>query len=185
MVTIVIPNKIGESPEITINSLCSQTLQCFDIIVVNNRNNANQARNRGLAMVKTRYVLFSDNDILWEPGAILHLYNAIELYDLPYVYGSYQMGGRRYCDQEWDAKLLTKKNYISTMSLVRTHLHPGFDPQIKRLQDWDVWLTMLAQGHEGHYIRRKIFDTNIRNGITFGSVTWEEAVMAIKEKHGI
>lgn len=71
------------------------------------------------------------------------------------------------------------------MTLVRTADHPGWDNNIKRLQDWDVWLTMLSQGHTGKYIGQTIFSTPVRNGITRNSITWEEAIKAIKQKHNI
>ena len=95
------------------------------------------------------------------------------------------MEGKTWCNQPFDAAAIKRKNFISTMSLVWTKDHPGFDPKIKRLQDWDVWLTMLASGKTGVYSETHIFDTKKRAGITYNSIGWKEALQVIKNKHGI
>jgi glycosyltransferase involved in cell wall biosynthesis len=184
-ITIVIPNKNGENPNITIASLYNQTYKNFDIIVINDfNNNANQARNRGLKLVKTPFVLFSDNDIEWHPDAIYYLRRClIENPEVSYTYGSWTMGSVLTSNKEWDGIELKKNNYISTMSLVRTHAHPGFDESIKRLQDWDLWLTMLEQGKRGKFVNREIFTTKRRNGITNNSISWDESYNEISKKH--
>lgn len=185
--TIVIPNRYGETPKLTINSLYRSEFTNFDIIIINDTaGNANVARNQGFGLVRTPYVLFSDNDINWEPWAIGDMFNFLEKYPkLSFCWGSYELNGRVWCNRDWDPEQLKKRNYISTMSLVRTAHHPGFDEKIKRLQDWDVWLTMMKQGRIGKYIGKQIFTTPVRNGITRASISWEEALAAIKLKHQI
>lgn len=186
-VSVVIPNKAGETPMLTIQSLYKQRYQHYDVILVNDfHGNANIARNHGLAMVKTEFVLFSDNDINWYPQAIDQMRSAL-LKDksISYAYGAYEMGGALHCNKVFDKAELLRKNYISTMTLVRTADHPGWDDQIKRLQDWDVWLTMLRNGKMGKFTGHTIFSTPVRNGITRNSISWEEAIRAIKQKHNL
>jgi glycosyltransferase involved in cell wall biosynthesis len=185
--TIVIPNRLGENPELTIRTLFMQDYQNFDIIIINDlRGNANIARNAGFKLVETPYVLFSDNDIQWAPGAIKAMMNCLKTTpDISFAYGYYELNGKVWCNSEWDTQLLKHRNNISTMTIVRTAHHPGFDPYIKRLQDWDVWLTMMAQGYKGKYINQQIFTTPVRDGITRSSVGWDEAIGAIKQKHNI
>lgn len=184
-ITIVIPNKLGEDPEVTINSLYQQTYNNFDIIIINDyEGNANKARNKGLQKVSTPYVLFSDNDISWYPTAIEDLY--VELKNDPtisFTYGSWKMDGVIHSNESWDEEKLLKSNYISTMSLVRVEDHPGFDENIKRLQDWDVWLTMIENGHKGKFINKEIFSTLKRKGISTNSISWDEAYSVISKKH--
>jgi hypothetical protein len=48
-------------------------------------------------------------------------------------------------------------NYIHTTSLIRREHFPGFDPAIRRFQDWDVWLTMVGQGRTGVFIDEELF----------------------------
>jgi len=185
--TVVIPNRAGETPELTVRTLYKQTFTDFDIIIINDdAGNANIARNEGLDKVTTPYVLFSDNDINWNPDALQLMYEFLQKNkELSYAWGSYELDGKIWCNKFWDPEALLHRNYISTMTMVRTVDHPRFDPNIKRLQDWDVWLTMMEQGKRGEYINRLIFSTPVRYGITRNSISWEDAIAAIKEKHGI
>jgi len=186
LLTIVIPNKLGQSPHLTINSLYKQTFTNFDIIVINdNIGNANEARNKGLKFVKTPYVLFSDNDIEWESDALENMIRCLEENkDISLAYGHWEMKGKINSNKEWDANTLKKYNYISMMSIVRTSHHPGFDESIKRLQDWDVWLTMIKENHIGMYIGKKIFSTPFRtDGITENSIDYNVAISIVRKKH--
>lgn len=47
--------------------------------------------------------------------------------------------------------------FIHTTSLLRRNDFPGFDENIKRLQDWDLWLTMLEQGRTGVWLPEYLF----------------------------
>lgn len=189
LLTIIVPNKNGQTPIITITSLYNQTFKNFDIIIINDfDNNANKARNRGLKLVNTPYVLFSDNDIEWETDALESMYNCLESNpEVSFAYGHAIINNKISCNKEWNLSKLYQHNYISTMSMVRTKDHPGFDENIKRLQDWDVWLTMASQNKIGKYINKKIFSTIYHNnGITNDSVlTYHDAVDIIKEKHNL
>jgi glycosyltransferase involved in cell wall biosynthesis len=185
--TVIIPNKAGQTPELTIKTLYEQTFTDFDIIIINDLiGNANIARNSGLRLVYTPFVLFSDNDINWFPGALQLMMETLMNDSLiSYAYGSYVMDNKKRCYNEFDPLELKRRNYISTMTIVRTAEHPGWDENIKRLQDWDVWLTMLAAGKVGKYVGENIFTTPVRDGITKGGIGWTEAVGAIRAKHGI
>ena len=185
--TIVIPNKLGQSPVLTVSTLSRQTFTDFDIIIINDLdNNANIARNAGFKMVKTPYILFSDNDIDWSPDALQKMFDCLEAdKGISYAYGAYLLNGKIWCNKEWDPKELKRRNFVSTMTMVRTGHHPGFDENLKRLQDWDVWLSMLKQGKKGKYVGKQIFSTPVRDGITRNSVSWDQALAAIKSKHNI
>jgi glycosyltransferase involved in cell wall biosynthesis len=155
------------------------------IVVPDRGKGANWARNEGFKQVKTEFVLFSDNDINWHEGAVECLLETLISHpEASYAYGAYEMGGSRQCDMEFNADVLKLGNYISTMSLVRSADFPGFDEKIQRLQDWDLWLTMLEQGKTGIYCGRVIFDTPLKDGITQnGKMSWEDAFKIVKEKH--
>lgn len=185
--TIVIPNKAGEKPHLTINSLYAQTFTNFDIIIINDyENNACRARNRGFRMVNTPYVLFSDNDINWVSDAMETMYRCLEDHqDISFAWGSFDINRRLWCDHEWDPELLKQKNYISGNSMVRTLDHPGWDENILRLQDWDVWLTMLGQGKKGMWVKKLLFTTPVRDGITRASIPLDEARRVIIAKHNL
>ena len=190
-ITVVIPRRAGESTGVTLGSLARQTYCDFDIVTVcDEGRGANWARNRGFQLARTELVLFSDSDIRWQPDATETLVSVLDRNpDAAYSYGAYEMAGRIYCDREFDAQELRRRNYISTMSLVRGAAFRnagGFDPDLKRLQDWSLWLSMLECGYHGVYCGKVLFHTEIRNGISFGGpLSWTEAERIVKRKHGL
>lgn len=189
-VQVVIPVREGGDPSITIASLARSSFATTVQVTWDRWNNANRCRNEGFALTPpSEFVLFSDDDIVWSKTGIARLVAALDAHpEAAYSFGAYEMGGRIYCDHQFDAQALRKRNLASTMSLIRRPLFPGFDPEIKRLQDWDLWLTMAAKGHYGvHCGGAPIFSTAVRQGgITYGgSVSYEEAFEVLKEKHGL
>lgn len=189
IISIVIPVRKGENAYTTLNSLKNQTFKRFKVIIVNDEDEkgANWARNKGMELVDTNFVLFSDNDITWEPDAIERLYNTLKKNPrASYAYGAYEMDGKMQCNKKFDKAKLRVQNYISTMTLIRTKHFPGFDEKIKRLQDWDLWLTMLEQKRIGVYCGKRIFTTEVRSGITYGSgMSYDEAYAIVKKKHAL
>lgn len=187
-ISIVIPNRENENPYATLRSLATQLSHCEIIIVYDEGKGANWARNRGAELAKGEYLLFSDNDIIWEPYAVENLHWELENYAVyaGYSYGWYEMEGRHYCKQPFSEIMLRKANYISTMSMIRREVFPGFDESLQRLQDWDLWLTLLERGVHGVFCPHQIFTTEKREGITYGDgISWEKAREIILEKHGL
>lgn len=186
-ISIIIPNREDENPYETLKSLAHQVGGAEVIIVYDEGKGANWARNRGAELATGEYLLFSDNDIIWGSEAVEDLYWALETYaDAGYAYGWYEMDGVVYCKQPFSETILRKRNYISTMSMIRRKLFPGFDESLQRLQDWDIWLTLLEGGVTGVYSPHQIFTTRRRDGITFGNnMTWEKAREIVIRKHGL
>lgn len=184
MITIVIPVKQGDDCDTTLWSLWEQTYKNFKIIIIPDQNKgANWARNQGFKIVDTKYVLFSDNDIQWHTKGIWWLYETLKRTPkASYSYGSWKDNRGELSFEEFDPEELKKRNYISTMSLIKTKDFCGFDEEIKRLQDWDVWLTMLKQGKTGIQCGKQIFTTRTNNGITKDEGYWE-AKKIICKKH--
>lgn len=188
-ISVVIPMRLESDPSATIKSVVAQDgLELQLLIQVDNaRLGANHTRNKGAERATQPYLLFCDDDIIWEPGAIAAMARCLDLFPgAAYVYGSYEMGGRVQCQEQWSAELLRKRNFVSTMSLIRREAFPGFDVCCQRLQDWDLWLTMLAAGHKGRQVGRLIFRTAERDGITRnGPCSYEDARAWIVRKHGL
>lgn len=186
-ITVVIINREDENPYTTLSSLSLQTIPFQVVVVFDQNKGANFARNVGAEKVRSEFVIFSDNDIEWEKDALENLF--MSLHEEPsasYSYGSYEMEGIIYCDQPFNIPLLKKKNYISTMSLLRSKDFISFDEKIERLQDWDLWLMLLSQKKTGIYCGKKIFSTKKRLGITFGNdVSWERAREIVIRKHDL
>lgn len=175
-----------EGATLTLKSLPTSVKK---IVIKDQGKGANWARNEGFKQVKTEFVLFSDNDINWRKNALQTLLDTLE--DNPeasYSYGSYEMGGRVYCDMEFDADILQLQNYISTMSLIRSKDFKecgGFDEGINRFQDWDLWLNLLLNhDKEGVWCEEIMFDTPVRDGITNNSeISCMDAFETIRNKY--
>jgi hypothetical protein len=187
---IIIPQRPGD--EHVTNTLASLEWSVFTDFYIKIQpdqwGNANAARNAGFAAApKTELVLFSDCDIDWDPDGIGAMVSALDAHpEAAYAFGSYEMGRRLYCTTPFSDRELRKRNLASTMSVIRTDAFPGFDPTIERLQDWDLWLTMLAEGNRGVHCGHQIFTTPYRNGITFnGPVTYEQAYRKLRQKHNL
>lgn len=144
----------------------------FDKITLIDQENqgGNAARNRGLEQSTGDQVIFCDADVVMNPLMLDKLAETLELNpQASYAYSAFRFGWKSFSGFPFDAERLKKMNYIHTTSLIRREHFPGFDPEIKRLQDWDVWLTMLEQGHRGVFISKELFsviDDHGRKGIS-------------------
>jgi glycosyltransferase involved in cell wall biosynthesis len=155
-----------------LDSLRTQTLPPAEIIVVDDgstddtqavlanyqnltvltqaNSGAPAARNHGFAQSTGDYVIFADADLLFEPTALATLFTALQEHsEASYAYGGFTFGRVTFKGLPFDSHRLHDINYIHTSSLIRRSAFPGFDPAVKRLQDWDLWLTMEEQGHIG------------------------------------
>lgn len=186
MIDIVIPVRSNGNPIVTVESIKEQTFKDFRILVVRDKwGSANKARNHGFTHVDAPYVMFADDDIDFVPEALEWLLNSLMMSaHAAYAYGAYDKAGRIIGDFEFSDIVLRRGNFISTMSLIRTEKFPGFDPTIQRLQDWDLWLTMLDKGDVGVYCKKTIFRTEERDGISrHGPMSYHEAEDIILKKH--
>jgi glycosyltransferase involved in cell wall biosynthesis len=186
-VDIIIPLRRGDIAEVTLKSLAKQTVKDFNIIISHDTNeNANAARNKGFALSTAPYILFADADLNISYDAISILIKKLNIYKAAsYVYGAYKLDGQLKCNQFYNAGLLKKINFISTFSLIRREHFPGWDENIKRLQDWDLYLTMLEQKHHGVFSCKVLFETNCKPGISSpdNPLTWSMAQEIVMKKH--
>lgn len=211
-ISVVVPSRPRESVELTLNSLTRQTLQDFELILVVDwqLRGAPWARNRGAQLARGEYVLFSDNDLEWAPDALECMLKTLERgrelgidehgFRVGYAYPAYletRVPGRwrklksstrgPIGDADWDFARLQQSNFIHTSSLIAREHVIEFDPELERLQDWDVWLRLaLKDGIKGIATHRVLFKTPYRNGITHGSrLSYAEAKERVQHKHGI
>src|SRR3990167_10322127 len=117
-VTIVIPHRMTERAETTLQSLQNQTYSdCKTIVVPDQGKGANWARNEGFKQCDTEFVLFSDNDISWKENALEVLYQTLQRFRFcSYSYGRFKVGDTIWGHQMFDPAKLLCGNYISTMS---------------------------------------------------------------------
>jgi glycosyltransferase involved in cell wall biosynthesis len=225
MVSIIIPvyNHFRELKK-CLESISKQIFRDFEIIVVddgskdnfqfsilnfkNNKNfkfikqnhlGSNPARNRGFKESKGEYLLFCDADIVMKKSCIQKMFDALQKNpQASYAYSSFKFGFKKFALWDFDAEKLKKMPYIHTTSLIRREHFSGFDENIKRLQDWDLWLTMLAEGHTGKFIPEVLFKIKTGGKISkwlpsfFYKFGWLKSVKdykkaeeIIKKKHGL
>lgn len=181
-ISVIIPS-YQHSKEIAgcLDSIFSQTLSDIEVIVVNDgstddtldvlkpyanritlidqeNQGGNAARNRGFEASEASLLIFSDADLLWKSDAFEKMVNALEAHpEASYAYSSFRFGWKKFRLWAFDERRLKDAPYIHTSALIRREHFPGFDETLKRLQDWDLWLTMLEQEHTGTWIDEVLF----------------------------
>lgn len=175
-------------------------------IISQKNQGSNPARNRGFQESNGQYLLFCDADIEMKPQMLEKMTTALEKNpDKSFAYSSFYYGFKKFNLWPYDASRLRKIPYIHTTSLIRREHFPGFDEKIKRLQDWDLFLTMAEQKYFGIFIPEFLFKVSPhRGGISswlpkiFYKIPWrkfgikikalekyKEAEAVIKKKHGL
>jgi glycosyltransferase involved in cell wall biosynthesis len=160
------------------------------------------ARNRGWQEARGEYLFFCDADATLRPEALQTLLAYLEVNPgISFAYSSFKWGRKLFKLGDYDPDKLQKMPYIHTMSLIRRADFPtvGWDENIKKLQDWDLWLTMLEQGKIGLWVPQVLF--TIKPGGTISSwlpafaykllpflpsvKKYKRALKIVKEKHGL
>lgn len=138
---------------------------------------SNPARNRGFQEAKGEFIIFCDADVIMKPQMLEEMHKALVAHpEASYAYASFWFGWKHFAGQPFDAEKLRQMNFIHTSSLIRTADFPGFDNNIKRLQDWDVWLTMLGQGKRGVLVPDTLCTVSIHGASRIGS-SWLPKVL--------
>lgn len=160
------------------------------------------ARNRGYREAGGDYLFFCDADAVLKPEALKTMLNGLKQRPTAsYAFSSFLWGRKLFKLGPFDAEKLKKAPYIHTMSLIRREHFPasGWDESIKKLQDWDLWLTMLKQRRSGVWIDKVLF--KVQPGGTISSwlpsfaykllpflpsvKKYKKAMEIIKKKHNL
>lgn len=170
-----------------------------EIIVNDNAGGAPKKRNDGFDKSTQPYVFFCDDDILLRKDTLEKMLNLLKNNPTKaYAYTGYRgivlhpqthpmRGNFEIPSVKFDGEKLKLGNYISTMALIRRDAFPRFDENIKRLQDWDLWLTMLKNGDEGILLpgnENMYFAYYLDEGITSTNNHERDADMIVRRKHG-
>lgn len=129
----------------------------YSLLVTRHNENrgAAAARNTGLKEAKGEYVIFCDADVEMQPQMLARMMRTLQDHpDASYVYASFRFGWKTFHLFPFDAERLRRMPYIHSTSLVRRSHIPecGWDESLKKLQDWDFFLTMLDEGRTGIWI---------------------------------
>jgi glycosyltransferase involved in cell wall biosynthesis len=193
-ISVIIPTyQHAKELPLCLESVFAQNFKDFEVIVVNDgskddtlevlkpfmsritlidqeNKGGNAARNRGFDASKGKLVLFCDADVIMRPEMLAKMRQALaDKQSASYVYSSFKFGWKSFHLWPFDAERLKKLNFIHTTSMIRREHFPRFDEKIRRLQDWDLWLTMLEAGHVGYWIPEYLFTCLPHQG---GISTW-------------
>ncbi len=174
----------------------------YKIIDHEENRGAPTSRNHGFQGSKGDYVIFCDADAVLEKDCLFEMLAALENHpEASYAYSSFYWGKKLFKLWPFDAKKLRQMPYIHSNSLIRSRDFPktGWDENIKKLQDWDLWLTMLDEGHVGIYVEKVLF--HVCTGGTMSNwlpsiayklapflpevKKYKKALRTVKEKHGM
>lgn len=117
-------------------------------------------RNRGAKNAKGEFVIFCDADSYLEPEMLEKMAGVLKSNpEVSYVFSSFLWGHKKFALEKFSAEKLRSMPYIHSNSLIRRDHFPksGWDESIKKLQDWDLWLTMLDEGHVGFWVDEVLF----------------------------
>lgn len=129
------------------------------ITIINQKNQgAAAARNAGVKIAQGKYIIFVDSDTQLEPTMLEKMVDTLEKYPaVSFAYSSFKFGNKFFILWPFDSEKLKHMPYIHTTSLIRKEHFPGFDKNLKRFQDWDLWLTMNERGYQGKFIPEILF----------------------------
>lgn len=149
-------------------------------VVTQENRGANPARNAGLAVATGTFVIFVDADVVMRPSMLTKLAAALAAHpDASYAYAGFRFGWKHFRGVPWNAAKLRRMNFVHTSALVRRADFPGFDNAVRRFQDWDVWLTMLAQGKHGVLVPETLFRCIVDGQSRIGSAWLPSFVYAL------
>lgn len=126
---------------------------------------APSARNRGFKESHGEYVIFVDADVYLKSNCLQKMYGTLQKHpEASYAYSSFYWGLKKFKLWKFDPEKLKQIPYIHTTSLIHRECFPdtGFDQSLKRFQDWDLWLTMLKNNHQGIWIPEVLFTTSTK-----------------------
>ena len=127
-------------------------------------------RNKGFRFSKGEYVIFCDADLILKPYTLETMLDTLRNNpQASYVYTSFIYGFKKFKLWEFDENKLKEMPYIQSFTLIRREHFPkkGWDETLKKFQDWDLWLTMLGEGHKGKWINQYLF--KVQSGGTMSS----------------
>ncbi|MBI2485130.1 glycosyltransferase family 2 protein [Candidatus Uhrbacteria bacterium] len=135
------------------------------IIIEQTNQGSNRARNVGFDRTKSPYVLFLDADIVMKPGMLEKLLRVLKSdATAAYAYSGFRFGWKQFKSFPFSRERLRKMNYVHTSALIRREWFPRFDEEVKRFQDWDVWLSILQKGGRGVYVPEELFHVRVGHG---------------------
>ncbi|MBI2476970.1 glycosyltransferase family 2 protein [Candidatus Uhrbacteria bacterium] len=129
---------------------------------------SNNARNAGARLARGAFLIFVDADAVLLPTMLCTLQHALQQNtNSAYAYSDFRYSWKRFRAGAFSETRLKTMNFIHTSALMRREAFEEFDESIRRFQDWDLWLTLLAHGNVGVYVPQMLFAISVeRAGIS-------------------
>jgi glycosyltransferase involved in cell wall biosynthesis len=176
MISIIIPHLPERDISETLKSIKEQTINDYEIIVITDdiRKGACWCRNRGFEKSKGEYLFFCDDDVILAPNCLYKMKQILDtMEDISFVYCNFELIGdinNKVKGKRFNINKLKEFNYINTMSMIRRFVFPMFDESLERLQDWDLWLTIIDKNYKGYWVDEQLFVSKTDNkGISLRS----------------
>lgn len=123
---------------------------------------AGAARNLGLKDATGQLVIFWDADTVGKPKMLEMMFDILQHHPkASYAYSQFRFGWKKIRCGAFVPEKLKKANYIDTTSLIRREAVYPFDENLKRFQDWDLWLTLLEKNRTGIFIPEVLFKKEV------------------------
>lgn len=139
----------------------SEILKSLDsrVSVISQSNQgAPRARNNGFERSSGDFVLFCDADVVMGIDMLKTLELALESNpEAAFAYSGFRWGWKKFRSFTFSEERLKRMNYIHTSALIRRREFPGFDENLKRFQDWDLWLTIMQRGGHGVFVKKYLY----------------------------
>ena len=165
-----------------------QFLPGIQLVPLEGNHGASHARNVGAEKACGEFLFFADADCEFYPKILETMLTALLANpSVSFAYCGFRWGDDFVEPKQFDAEILRRKNYISTMSLMRSSIFTGFDESLRRHQDWDFWLTVVQKGAVGLCAGECLFETPRRSGSisTSENMSLSDSIAEIRKKHGI
>ena len=170
LISIIIPvYNHAKELELALDFIKKQTYKNIEIIVEEDKfhEGSPKMRNIGLDKARGEYVIFWDADVVAKPEMLEKLYSALQNDSISsYSYCNYylltlNLGWIKIFKQilagDYNKERLRQNNYIHSTSLIRKSDAIRWDQNLKRFQDWDLWLSMAEDGKCGVWVNEYLF----------------------------
>jgi glycosyltransferase involved in cell wall biosynthesis len=137
-----------------------------------------RARNLAAAHARADVLAFLDGDDIWKPTFLEELYKFLTEYSYDMVYADAEAFGKRYLTDKDYLRFNPAEGEITRAMLIegKCHILPsgtlirkdvfsnvgGFDPAVRRTEDFDLWMRLLFSGARIGYRRKLLFKFRIR-----------------------
>ncbi len=109
-------------------------------------------KNIGIQKAKGDYICFLDDDDIWRRDALKVLLKYIEYSKADIVYADYLIDRKPGWSIHFSPSLLSKQNYITMDTVIirkKCLLEVGgFNEEIPRFKDWNLWLRLQKRGYK-------------------------------------